>query len=49
LESLLRQHPNPYPPLLFFLGEKIAESPEYDGTLLDRRLPEQARPGNETL
>ncbi len=46
LESLLRQHPDLYPPLLFFLGEKIAESRENEGTLLDRRVPETGATGN---
>ena len=49
LESLLRQHPDLYPPLLFVIGEKIAESREDDGTLLDRRVPERARPRSERL
>jgi hypothetical protein len=45
LESLLRQHPDLYPPLLFILGEKVAESREDERTILDiRDQSEQARP-----
>lgn len=45
LESLLRQHPDLYPPLLFILGEKVAESREDERAILDMRdQSEQARP-----
>lgn len=45
LECLLHQHPDLYPPLLFILGEKIAESREDEKAILDmREQSEQARP-----
>lgn len=45
LEYLLRQHPDLYPPLLFILGEKVAESREDERAMLDmREQSEQARP-----
>lgn len=45
LACLLRQHPDLYPPLLFILGEKVAESREDERAMLDmREQSEQARP-----
>lgn len=49
-ESLLRQHPDLYPPLLFILGEKVAESREDERAIFDMRdHSEQARPGNGAM
>ena len=45
LECLLRENPDLYPPLLFILGEKVAESREDERAVLDiREQSEQARP-----